>query len=250
MVIRVERQAKCRSRCARAAQILIPTIAIAIVDIQHLYPPIKSLFFGPGAEGFESDLSHSYWEAASGKKVSKFIPNLLHLVFQNAIHRWLTRAWKDTPERATEELSNYGRKAMTRRGQQPDAIVALWSRVRLEQIRGPIIALRKSYKQQKLKRKKFSEQALWHAAERIASRDIICKALQALVDNKNIEAIFVGRRITENQVTLAILKAEFDQKYPEESKRRITLQKYLSLGGQIRLALAAIPRSLAIRSSS
>ena len=110
-------------------------------DIGRLYPPVKTLFFGPGAKDFSKDLSLSYWEAASGKKVSRFISNLLHLVFQNAIDRWLERGWKRLPEVAKKQVSTYRRQAKKKRGRQPDPILALWAVMRFEKLRRQLSAV-------------------------------------------------------------------------------------------------------------
>ncbi len=214
-------------------------------DIARLYPSVKTLFFGPGADAFEKDLSRAYWGVSSGKKVSNFIPNLLHLVYRNAINRWLERAWKAVPGRTKKEISDYEDQATKKRGKQPDAIAALWAVHRFESLQKQLKSLRNSYAL-----KKFDRPSMWRRAESIVTRDVLSKTLKTLVGNENIDAIFVDRRVTEERIALVMLRIEFDQKYPEESNRGITLKKYLSLGEELRLALSAVPKPHVIRSSS
>jgi hypothetical protein len=216
-------------------------------EVKHEYAPVKRLFFEDGAPDWETALAHSYWKTSSGKKVSHFIPNLLHLVLTNGMKQWLekTMTLAET-QQAVHELQSFKTQNRTKRGQQPEPRLALWTAMRHEELLEQIASLKKRFKKKKWTR----SSELWRAIERIVGHDVVCKALKELVDNENIEAIFVDRRVSVERIARAMLKAELEQKPLKRSNRPLTLDKYLKLGDELRILLAALPRPFRIRTSS
>ena len=210
------------------------------------YPMVKSLFYGLGVKDFESELTLAYWTTSSGKKVSQFIPNLLHLVFRNAVNRWLESSWKfGSGERAKEESNTFRLDAKTKRGQQPDPVLALWATLRLDALEKKVEAAKKAYAKHAVRGSK-----IWNHAEKIASRDVLRNALQRLVgDNRNIEALFVDKRLTSKRVALAVFELEFIKRYSGDSKlRKISSETHRKLGKDLRTRLSKLPKPLSTRS--
>lgn len=211
------------------------------------YPVVKSLFFGPGARDFEMSLSRSYWESVSGKTVSRFIQNLLHLVFRNAIERWLKTGWSfESVARAEKDIQNYIRNAKSKRGQQPDPVLALWMVSRVNTLKKKIRAVRSAYSKRKVR-----GTAIWKLAEKVASRDVLRKVLTQLFDNPdNIEALFLDKRLTTNRTALAVLEVELAERGNTALKtRRVSLAKYLEAGNALQTRLAKIPQPPNARSN-
>lgn len=224
----------------------------APTNLMSLYGPLKSIFFVNSAELFEKNLARSYWKTASGNKpASQFISMLLCVVIQKAIRATLESMWREIPEKAKEQISDYDLHvtrpqgqhsivSLPRRGQHPDSLQALCTFQRFQRLKKCVSDLRRSYKKSTLNR-----QLMWSRAEKVAPHDVICRALKKLVaDETNIDVVFVGKRVSKEQIARAILEVELSDSRNATAKRPITLDNYLNIGEKLHLFLAAVPRPL------